>query len=163
MKLDKDTLKMIVKECLVEILAEGLASDISRNKKSSLNESMTRSKSLNRSLNDMSSGKVTSKNTNQNTRPNYLDNIKFGNNSEPDKNRGEKIANNISKFETNPVMQDIFADTAQTTLLEQSGAEGSKSFTTKPADAAAAAVSKSNPEDIFGEQTASKWAHLAFN
>ena len=59
-------------------------------------------------------------------------------------------------------MQDIFADTAATTLREQKeGARPSGPAISAQGDQAAKIVDQSMPEEIFGD-SASKWASLAF-
>lgn len=60
----------------------------------------------------------------------------------------------------NKVMESIFADTARTTLPAQLKSEGSKMVA--PAGTAEAIVENHSPEDIFGDEVASKWATLAF-
>ena len=60
-------------------------------------------------------------------------------------------------------MSSIFRDTAKTTLQAQIGAEssGTSRLVAGPADAAARAVSQSDPTELFAE-SAGKWASLAF-
>ena len=60
----------------------------------------------------------------------------------------------------NKVMESIFADTAQTTLPAQLRSEGSK--VAVPAGTVESIVENHAPEDIFGDEVASKWATLAF-
>jgi len=60
----------------------------------------------------------------------------------------------------NPIMADIFKDTAMTTLptMQAHGDTG--------ASAGSAPMLQEqfngNPEDVFGEETAGRWANLAF-
>jgi len=168
MKLDKNILKSIVKECLIEILAEGIVNNGSTRrstseKKRQLSESLaTRKRTANseRSLANIEPGNI---NTRSDTprRPSYLDSISFG--KKQDMTTRDEKANNIATSLTeNPVMQDIFADTAKTTLREQVSAESKRhGMVSKPADNAARIVSEHNPEDLFGEAS-QKWAQLAF-
>ena len=68
-----------------------------------------------------------------------------------------------------PILNEVLADTAQTTLPGQMRADAKSpsvlsSVAGMPgADQAARVVENNDPSDIFGEETASKWAQLAFN
>ena len=156
-KLDKNILKSIVKECLVEILAEGLISSGKNQpvKKAKLNEAIDR----HRKKLDIENHHDAQTDTGI-RRPSYLDNIKFNTNQDI---KDDKIKAVAAQFnESASVMQDIFSDTAKTTLREQIGADSKKhAMISKPADNAARIVSESNPEDLFGSSV-SKWASLAF-
>ena len=167
MKLDKDTLKLIVKECLVEILAEGIVntSSSSNRKKKALAEAIeTRSTSA-RSIEG--AGRLNYNNSHDapQRKASYLDNISFGNDkrSEKHENAVSKITKSITK---DALMQDILADTARTTLQEQRSGEASRGASplveTRPADRAAEIVSKTEPDELFGE-SAKNWATLAFS
>ena len=140
-KVSKTLLKEIVKECLVEILAEGLTNG----SPADLNESI----------------QMKSKN-NPSRSSKYLKSIL------PPK---EKVANEsfedntkkvISSVTSDPVMADLLADTAQTTLQEQNSADSANRFSARPTDSASKAVANSDPSELFGEAS-SNWAKLAFS
>lgn len=163
-KLLRSELKSIVKECLLEILSEGLSSNVD-----SLNESRSNTKRVSR--NQYSRKKTPSRSNIEESltqRNKYLDSIQVGSNNNVVQNERferniQQAANNLS---ADPVMQEIFKDTAATTLQEQIGAENRRSPAITAAnggDAAALAVSKSDPVDLFGGEAASKWAALAFD
>jgi hypothetical protein len=140
-KLLRTELKQIVKECLVEILSEGLLHG-----KDKLNE------------NNMSRNQNTSK---KRARSKHLDNIVYNKNISEKKEKIKKtvLASNIT---SDPILNELLADTAISTLQEQSAAEGRKGRNTAiPGDNASRIVDQSTPEDLFGE-SASKWAQLAF-
>ena len=65
-----------------------------------------------------------------------------------------------------PIMNEIFADTAQSTLQEQVNADNKNNISSlavaTQGDQAARIVDQKNPEDIFGD-SADKWASLAFS
>ena len=136
-KLLRSELKEIVKECLVEILAEGL---------------MSQEKQTARPRN------IKKRNIAENKTKRHLDNITYG----KSKQAKSKINTNLTK---DPIMNEILADTAISTLQEQVSAErrnpgGSVSL---QGDAAAKLVNENTPESLFGEESAGKWASLAFS
>jgi len=167
----KAALKNIVKECLIEILAEGLVG----NNKATISESRELRGAMQESYERTSSRRISEHTLQQPTqvtksrqptqrRPSYLDSIKVGvdNSSEKVNTVNPAIQNKVRSITSDPVMSDILADTAMTTLREQK--EGSRP--TGPSvmsggDQAAKIVDQSSPEDLFGGQ-ASKWADLAF-
>ena len=161
MKLDKKVFKSIVKECLVEILAEGLypqEGDI-REKKADLKESIQK-RSIT-GLGRMNEAQQRSVQKNMQTPGSYLDKVSFGSSSESSAPVNEKTSNLISKVTKDPIMSEIFADTALSTLQEQRET-GSKTYVpTKPADQAARIVAETDPTELFGG-SAGKWADLAF-
>ena len=60
-------------------------------------------------------------------------------------------------------MNEIFADTAMTTLREQASAESTRGKNhSAPHDAAAKIVDKASLDDLFGDSS-DKWATLAFS
>lgn len=136
-KLLRSELKEIVKECLVEILSEGLMSNHSKNNYNS------------KKVNEL-----------HNNKKSYLDNISYDNKKREQKER--KINTNLTN---DPLMNEILADTAMSTLHEQISADRSKgmSVVAQQGDDAAKIVDRSNPEDLFGEKAAGKWASLAFS
>jgi len=134
MSVTRQQLKSIVKECLVEILAVGIGSST----KQSIQESSPRTNS------------VVPKKTN-NAPPRRGDHIKYS----------QTMAETIKREAGgNSVMAAIFADTAATTLpnmLNESAAQQPQ-----PVGAIERAVADSTPEELFGDDAASKWAQLAF-
>ena len=134
-KVSRKMLKSIVKECLVEILAEGLTGGNSQE----LNESISSVKPT-RSLDR-----------------NFSNNEKIVNEKFEDNTR--KVISHATK---DPVMAELLADTAQTTLQEQNGADRPNQFTAKPTDTYSQIASESDPMDLFGGSS-NNWAALAFS
>ncbi len=60
-----------------------------------------------------------------------------------------------------PIMNNIFKDTAATTLQEQIRADSNRPSVKTGGDQAALIVDASSPQDLFGEAS-NKWAALAF-
>ena len=153
-RVSRNTLKGIVKECLIEILSEGIGS--------------SRSQKMSESVETVSSNL---KSRHQGTaRRTALDNIVYDNNSRKDDTPNPDFEKNIRETTKNmtsdPVLSSILADTAMTTLQEQAGAErpgpaGSSLPTAAAGDTAAVVASRSDPQELFGE-SAQKWADLAF-
>jgi len=140
-KVSKSLLKEIVKECLVEILAEGLSNGDSADLNESIQKSVQhRKSSSSRIMKNMlpPREKVANENFQENAR---------------------KVISNVT---SDPVMADLLADTAQTTLQEQNSADSSNRFAGKATDVASKIVSESDPEELFGG-AASKWSQLAFS
>ena len=160
-KLSRSVLKEIVKECIVEIFEESFFGN-----GAVLSESRTQRQqpSLQK--------KSISARPNVNTRHNQhigkrssLDTISYNqNNTQTVKNElyEAKINNVTNKLTSDPVMAEIFKDTANSTLQTQGSAESrGKSSVLSGGDAAAMAVHNSDPTELFAE-SASKWATLAF-
>lgn len=132
-KVKRSVLKEIVKECLLEILFEGIDSESGYEEEEPIREV---------------------RQPRRTSRP-----------SKPKRERPQRKAPKlqetavnaaVSELTADPLMASIFADTAQTTLLEQK--EGRR----PPADNAAAAVQNvDNMENIF--EGAGNWAAIAFN
>ena len=140
-KVSRAILKDLVKECLVEILAEGLVSTAN-----TINESKTRRpRKSKKSRDDRIAPEVLQKRN---------------------KMLHEKTSRQAARKETissltyDPMMQEIFADTAETTLLEQKSGEGHGNNYV-PVDGAQKMVADNSLEDLFdGSQN---WASLAFS
>jgi len=171
-KKSKTALKTIVKECLIEILAEGL---VGNTKSATLRETRELRGTMQESYERSANRRISESSINQPTqvlsakqpssrRNSYLDSIKMGIDNavvtEPDEQK--KIQQKVSTITNDPIMSDILADTAMTTLREQveSGRRSGPNVMTG-GDQAAKIVDQSSPEDLFGGQ-ASKWADLAF-
>jgi len=144
-KLLRSELKSIVKECLVEILSEGLAGSDSNTIKES-----------------KKSFESSSRNNNTNKESSYLDKISY----QQKKSRKKEITSSRIKntnLTSDPILNDLLADTARTTLQEQLSAESRRgSVITPGADKITKMVNESNPQDLFGSESAGKWARLAF-
>lgn len=134
-KVSRKMLKSIVKECLVEILAEGLAGG--------------NSQELNESISSVKPSRA-------------LDNNFFSNKKSVNENFEDNTRKIISHATKDPVMAELLADTAQTTLQEQNGADRPNQFTAKPTDAYSQIASESDPMDLFGGSS-NNWAALAFS
>tara|TARA_B100000900_G_C20593934_1_gene722630 strand:+ start:269 stop:721 length:453 start_codon:yes stop_codon:yes gene_type:complete len=146
-KVTKNLLKSIVKECLVEILSEGIGASstqplIEQSKKTNKNRRQAR-----RNLSETSSAKPESKKRARNE---------------------ERVVNTASSITDDPILRDMLVDTARTTLPNQLNADRSTPNVTQTiagrpgADKAAVLAESANPEDLFGEEAAGKWASLAF-
>ena len=145
LKLTKKIIKSIVKECLIEVLAEGLVNtdhDQNQKKHGALRESMLNAKK----------SQTDSKTTSHTQREKSQKKIK--------NTRLDDLANNITD---DPILTEMLADTAHTTLQEQISAENSKQFVApSKGDDAQRTVSNNSPEDLFGAEASGKWAQLAF-
>ena len=166
----KKVLKTIVKECLIEILAEGLVG----NNIATVRESRELRGTLQESYEKTSESRTTSQNLNQPTqvlrsRPaqpsrqsSYLDSMEVGGQSNRENVVSTAIQDKVKNITSDPIMSDILADTAMTTLREQKeGSRASGPSVMASGDSAARMVDQSSPEDLFGGQ-ANNWANLAF-
>ena len=155
-KLSRSALKGIVKECLVEILQEGLETS----------GAVTLSESRRR----LNSDRRSSMREKLPARSSTLDRISYGAPKEP-KSKNSNFESNVKRITESmtkdPVLSSILADTARTTLQEQSGAEstgpnGSYVSTSAAGDSAARLAAASDPSEIFSESS-DRWASLAFS
>ena len=73
----------------------------------------------------------------------------------------KKVDNITATLTDDPIMADIFKDTASTTLQQQNASPGRSSGLIAGGDAAAMKASNSDPTELFAE-SAGKWAALAF-
>ena len=137
MKIQKNVLKALIKECLVEILSEGLGNN--------LVETISRSTPI----------------THQKLLPRpqsaYLDR-KVG----PDPSLNKRLMEAVKEQSVGgpSYMRDILADTAKNTLASHMGSDGERSVAK---DAAGMMMEQMTPEQLVGEETVSKWAALAFD
>jgi hypothetical protein len=159
-KLSRNTLKEIVKECLIEILEEGLSSTVTQ--PSRLSES-----NYSRATPPPRVQRQVKEEARLPRRPG-LDSISYGTSQKSkatSKSTAEKHAQNLT---SDPVLSSILADTAMTTLQEQvmsdaKGPAGSSVPSSLAAgDRAARQMFHSDPSEIFGDAS-SKWADLAFS
>lgn len=138
MGVTKGQLKSIVKECLIEILAEGMGSETA----SSISEAATRQPVKKPPATQSS---VIRQNASR---------VRVGSSAMKEAIRRESGGDNV--------LASILADTAANTLptmLENDAARGSMP---QPTGAIERVVASHAPEDLFGEEAASKWADLAF-
>jgi hypothetical protein len=168
---NRQVVKSLVKECLIEILAEGLVGNSkaslreTRELRGAVHEAYDRSeRTSSRNISEKPLNMTTQSNKSNYTspkRPTYLDNIKMGVDNHKNAN-SEKIKESVKHITDDPIMADIFADTALTTLKEQtSGGRPSGPSVSSQGDSAAKIVDQSLPEDLFGGAS-SNWANLAF-
>ena len=162
-KLSRTVLKEIVKECIVEIFEESFFGICPV-----LNESATRRST--QSAKPRSTPKRPNMAQQSHThigRRSSLDSVSFGPTEQPAaKNEiyERKIDNVTKKLTNDPIMAEIFKDTASSTLQTQSSAESTRSrgpSVLSGGDAAAMKAHNSDPTELFAE-SASKWATLAF-
>jgi len=135
MKLSKSDLKAIVKECLVEILNEGLGGIAAPTP-------------------------IVTKNQYQNPVSKSLSDSVRRPAPRPTPHLREAI---LREAGGNKVMESILADTAASTLPKflQAG-DGKSPMTAVGGGIAEQLVAQASPEDLFGDEAASKWASLAF-
>ena len=141
-KVSKSLLKEIVKECLVEILAEGITGGDTN----SLVESVQKVKSTKR---------VSSKDR-------IMKNILPPKQKVVNENFEKNMRSVISNTTQDPIMAELLADTAQTTLQEQNSADSGSRFAARPTDSVSQVVAESDPTELFGG-AANNWAQLAFS
>jgi hypothetical protein len=138
MKLSRSEFKQIIKECLVEILAEGMGS----------------SERLKEEINKHSQPRLGNKSP--------RDHVKYSSHVQHDLLSKSRL-NDVIKAESkgDPVLAAILADTASTTLPNMLMNESNKNVVA-PVGTIENIVASNAPEDIFGDEAASKWAALAF-
>jgi hypothetical protein len=151
MKLSREDLKGIVKECLVEILSEGLtqsSTQINENRVSLKSTMQTQQKQV--------------------PRASVTDKISFLPKSTESVNspRRTTVDKHVIRAATSdPVLQEMLADTAVrgTPILDESKVSSTmhESAIAVQGDIAAKHMLRSDPTDLFGEAS-TKWATLAF-
>ncbi len=132
-KLTKSTLKSIVKECLVEILAEGIGN----------------TENLVESRNKKTRPSRTTKTTKQRT------------NKKNEKRFNQAIDNAVGVLTEDNLMKDIFADTARTTLQEQTSKEVSVNRSNSLASPNLGNDAGINLDGLF-DSASENWSSLAF-
>ena len=149
MKLSRDELKNIVKECLVEILSEGLTGA---------------TQTINENRRPNSIQQPQQKTPSVNPRQTVADKIAFLPKNSPPKQQVDR--NMIKAATSDPLLQEMLADTAirGTPIVEESRVAQARNEIAVSAhgDIAAKTMMKSDPTDIFSD-SASKWATLAFS
>lgn len=151
MKIGKNELKALIKECLVELLAEGLGSN--------LNEAVAASPRAsggprNRDVEPLPGQRPAPRGHVDSlaARRRALDEIRVA----PQQTPPPPVQQAVSALTRDPIMAAIFADTAQTTLVEQnSGARPG-------GDRAAQAIANVDPTSMFDEAQIDKWNEAAF-
>lgn len=140
MGITRNQLKTIVKECLVEILAEGMGSNVS--------ESITEAK------------RKTSKNSHISSAPATTAAVLR-------QNASKTLAQSTALKEAirleaggNDIIASILADTAEKTLPTM--LENDRMKVPMSTGKIENLVAAHEPEELFGEETTSKWANLAF-
>ena len=162
-KLSRSVLKEIVKECIVEIFEESF---------------FPGQNSLMESSEQLGNQQYVEHQTKRQRRPNVqrqalstrpsLDTVSYGSQGQQSI-RNESFERRINQVTSNitsdPIMSDIFKDTAKTTMQAQNSAESGRrghASILSGGDKAALAASQSDPMELFSE-SASKWATLAFS
>ena len=140
MKMNREELKSLIKECIVEVLTEGLGSA----------PAQRQSVQMEGRRGGTAKVPVQQRSSKQRFDPRLDTPVAL---------------KDIIKKEAggNPLMESIFSDTARTTLQEQLSAERSPGG----GGGAGSRISQQeqfhgDPEEVFGEEAASKWASLAF-
>lgn len=144
MKLKKEQLKSIIKECLVEILTEGMGNALTESIRPRHSEHVTR----------------TTVRQNQHRRPSYNPAL-----DEPITRQKNNMLADAVRRESggDPIMESILADTARTTLPSMmNGGDNMSPVGSSSAPGVTQQEHIGDPSDVFGEDVASKWADLAF-
>lgn len=143
MKITRDQLKSLIKECIIEVLADGLGSSIveTANRSAARGSFVPKTSGASRPVANVSPVA-----------------------SQLPKSMISEIAGK------NPVMASIFADTAETTLVHQAQAGHSQGNAPSTSglvdtygDQAAKMASMVEPTELFGLDAAQKWNHAAFS
>lgn len=144
MKMTRDALKALVKECLAEILVEGLG-----DAGSTITESVQRSSRQQTQFSAIADAAQKRQRMLRDRQANV----------KRDVNPNLKNAV-MSAAGGDPMLQELLSHTAMTTLQKQNQAEllGASA----PVGGVEMAIADVAPEQIFGEDNAEKWAQLAF-
>lgn len=151
MKMSRNDLKNIVKECLIELLSEGLGSSVN----------------FPIAENTMMKPSISGTAKNHSSRRRSESDPMLDRRVEPVRNASSALKEAIRRESGgNPIIADILADTARTTLpnMLQHGDVGSPS---SPGSGPTSQLTQQEqfngtPDQVFGEENASKWASLAF-
>jgi hypothetical protein len=149
MKMNRDELKAIIKECLVEILSEGLgnvstiAESRHSHKKSTISGTVQASRSTQRRFDPRLDTPAVNK---QRSAPTPI------------------VGSIKSAAAGNSILESIMADTAATTLqtMVENG-DSSVYGDSKNAGMGMTEQVRGNPEDFFCDETVSKWSKYAFD
>ena len=145
----RSELKQLIRECLVEIITEGAESTMSetRARRPVAPPPDARQHPLRRTINGTSLDRVVGQ-------PPVRE-------VAAPKINPNAAANAAKKLTADPVLSQIFADTAATTLQEQNRIEGRRGAESVASDPVRSAISDVDPTDIFGSAS-TNWATLAF-
>lgn len=139
MKLTRNELKSVVKECLIEILSEGIGSTVARDTNESVKKQIFKSNTQHvPSATRQSDARVRAQ---------------------------SQALKEAIKLESggNDIMAAILTDTAEKSLQTMMASDRPGIAKLPTIGTAENIVASLNPEDLFGEESASKWASLAFN
>jgi len=139
MKLTRNEFKSVVKECLIEILAEGMGASTEND----ISESVKKQSLKNNVRSTFPAAK-------QNTTRARIQ---------------SQALREAIKAEAggNDIMASILADTAEKSLPAMLESDRPGVANLPKRGAAESIVASTDPEDLFGEEAASKWASLAFD
>lgn len=156
MKIDKKVFKKLIKECLIEILAEGVGTKMVNEAISNVSKPVSKQMSNNilENLVQAKTNKTLQAKTTINQNPAIQQAI-------------------IRESGGNPLMQEIFADTAAKTLpvmLSNDGQAARAAAAAMNSGMSSANISESvnpltanvDPTDIFSGETVDRWSSLAF-
>lgn len=159
MKVSKKLLKQIVKECLIEILTEGLGSAVPTSP--AIHPSTV--PGTNRDV--LMAGHMMERYVPPEPMDYPTPRRQPPPMPSPQNRLNQQVASAVKELASvtrDPMMASIFEDTARSTLMEQ-GINDRPIQTVDPrADRAAKIVDAVPPEQLFGDEAASKWAALAF-
>lgn len=152
-QITRGQLKSLVKECLVEILSEGLLRD---NRSSmELQENRETKNTQQKTKIPLRSESPALKSISYNSKPSTRSD------SLPSKKISEtSVRNHVSSITNDPIMSQIFEDTATTTLQEQIYAER---IPGRPSASDIMSESTQTLSDNFLSESAKNWSTLAFS
>lgn len=152
----RSELKSLIKECLLEVIAEGVRAPISESRdarpaapagnRAKQTQNAPQQHIPRRTIGGMSLDRVVGPSPNRAAAP-------------APTARPRPATPNVRGLTSDPILGEIFADTASTTLQEQIDAERRGPAT--GGDLASMKMSQLDPSDIFGDAS-SNWAALAF-
>ncbi len=152
MKLSRSQLKSLIKECIVEVLSEGIAASSSQLTES--RRTPQRPTEQDRILQNLVPMKTMKKS--------LAAAISHGPAQRSHQHMQAPSRPPVSLQTGDPIMDDILAHTAATTLIEQNhGPSRLEPGDAGPADPFARAMAQHDPEEVFGE-AADKWSKMAF-
>lgn len=154
-KISKNQLKAIVKECLVEILQEGLGAGLPAQNFLYQQQPVYEARNIR-----PSAQKIPSNKPQQRISPLDMPATPYA-----ARNVSQSLAHAIkTESHGNPIMAEILADTAVTTLpkMMSGGDPMTESSHTGASRLTQQEQFAGTPEQVFGEDVASKWANLAF-
>lgn len=159
MKIKREQLKAIVKECLVELLQDGLGGTLFSEHSGPRDRSLEPLPGQNKRAVSMSSVDPAA------VRRRTMDLTEHGGNRpqpssvihEAQRQRKQAMSQLVANAAPNALMASIFADTAQTTFASQESSGAGVA-----GDTATKAVAASDPMNMFGEDKIDAWNRAAF-